>query len=198
MRVSEPVRRQSLMESLENRICLSDTSTTGIALADVNGDGRKDLIVTRFGHSGGLTVRLGNGDGTFGAASHPAGYTFARGAAVDVGDFNQDGSVDIVVYGGFSGAGGGGSGGLYVLLNGGGGAFATPARIGGTAFNGLSTGSLNDVKLAVADVNGDGHTDIAVSDPHLAFRGRHKAYGPEQYLLLGNGDGTFANGTPIT
>ena len=195
---SQPVARTSLMESLEGRLCFSDTTSTGVSLADVDGDGKRDLITTRSGHNGGLSVRFGNDDGTFGAPHYIAGYTFARGSTCDIADFNGDGHIDIVVYGGINGYNGGGSGGMYVLLNNGDGTFAAPERIGGTAFAGLASGSLNDVKLAVGIAVGQTDVDIIVTDPHLAFRGRHKAYRPETYLLTGNGDGTFNDATPIT
>jgi hypothetical protein len=195
---SESVSQSTpLFEALEKRLCMSTTipSTTGIALADLNGDGNKDLISTRFGHTGGLNVRFGNGNGTFGAPVFPFGYGFARGGTVDIGDFNKDGHIDVVVYGG----GPTGNGALYVLLNNGNGTLAAPVREGGAAFAGVASGSLDDVRLSVGDINNDGDVDILVSNPTLAYRrATHKFSGSDVWVLLGNGDGTFAAGVPVS
>ena len=186
-----------LVEALEKRLCLSTTTpgTTGIALADLNGDSNKDLISTRFGRTGGLNVRFGDGNGNFGAPVFPFGHGFARGATVDIGDFNKDNHIDVVVYGG----GPTGNGALYVLLNNGNGTLAAPVRIGGDAFAGVASGSLDDVRLSVGDINNDTDVDILVSNPTLAYRrATHKFSGSDVFVLFGNGNGTFAAGSPVS
>jgi len=65
----------------------------GIALADVNGDGRAD-IVTANTVSGDLSILLGDGAGGFAAATHLA--TGMGPVVVDVKDVTGDGIVDIV------------------------------------------------------------------------------------------------------
>jgi hypothetical protein len=68
--------------------------TTRIAFADLNGDGREDLVVANT-DSRAVTVRLGDGDGRFGAAR-----TVAAGnspSALAIADLNRDGRLDLAV-----------------------------------------------------------------------------------------------------
>ncbi len=125
-----------------------------VAAADVNGDGKDDLLVA---NGTGVGVLLGNGDGTFQAAN-----TFSAGGsgAIAVGDVNEDGRPDLIVANGTGAA---------VLLGNGDGTFETPTTFG--------SGGANAV--AVADVNGDGRLDIVITN------------GISAGVLLGNGDGTF-------
>jgi len=71
---------------------LSQGGISGLAVADINGDGIPDLI-SGNGTSGGLSVQLGNGDGTFqsGVAIFPVA------GATAVADFNQDGTPDVAM-----------------------------------------------------------------------------------------------------
>jgi hypothetical protein len=59
-----------------------------VAVTDLNGDGHLDIITS------GVTVLLGNGDGTF---SSPTSYAVPGGGALIVGDFNRDGQPDVAV-----------------------------------------------------------------------------------------------------
>src|SRR3982074_50240 len=86
----------------------TDYGTTGkptdVTTADVNGDGRLDLIISEaVGGSGGtlgescplgfMSVGFGNGDGTFQPGRR---YSVPPGAySVVVGDFTRDGILDI-------------------------------------------------------------------------------------------------------
>lgn len=71
----------------------------GLAVGDVNSDGRPDLIsANRNGNS--VTVLLCNANGTF--ANAPGGGSYLAGSAANhvvIGDFNGDNSVDLAVTG---------------------------------------------------------------------------------------------------
>src|SRR5829696_2545677 len=69
------------------------TNPHGVVAADVNGDGKRDLIVANAGSSS-VGVLRGNGDGTFGAAAtYPTG---AAPKAVAVARLDGDLAVDLV------------------------------------------------------------------------------------------------------
>jgi hypothetical protein len=146
-----------------------------IAVADVNGDGKPDVVVTNCG-SGTVGVLLGNGDGTFQAAvTYPSGGEAPQ--AIAIADVNGDGKPDILVANN-------GSGTVGVLLGNGDGTFQTAVTYD-------SGGPPAD--LAVADVNRDGNPDLVV-----ATCGTGGCFDPGGVLavLLGNGDGTFR--APLT
>ena len=105
-------------------------------VADVNGDGNPDLLVANVcadlyctgGDNGGVSVLLGNGDGTFQTAVN---YDTSGAYSISVADVNLDGKPDLVVDGG---------GGVSVLLGNGDGTFQTAVNYssggGRTSFGG--------------------------------------------------------------
>jgi hypothetical protein len=84
------------------RTTISDgASPTSVALADLNGDGRLDIVTTnqfdRMQHLPGIDVLLGNGDGTFGGPRFIA--TDGIVSTLAAVDLNGDGALDVVTTG---------------------------------------------------------------------------------------------------
>jgi hypothetical protein len=143
-----------------------------IAAADFNGDGKLDLaVVGDYVSAGGVTILLGNGDGTFAAAGPNLDPT-ADFALIATGDFNGDGIPDFVTpnYFEFGGS-------PTIFLGKGDGTFTYKK----TSF----TLDYFPTSVVVGDFNGDGVLDLAFSDLN----------GVE--IALGNGDGTFTE-TPAS
>ena len=163
-----------------NSYSIGTTLTRSLAAADVNGDGKLDLIAPDPSNSA-VAVLYGNGDGTFqNAVDFPAavaGVTAPTGVAV--GDFNKDTKPDIVVASstGCCPLGGG----ISVLLNSGAGSFLPPVLYSNPS--GVDAG-----QVAIADLNADGQLDVA----ETSMGGQNVA------VFLSNGDGTFQNAKNFT
>jgi hypothetical protein len=154
------------------------SNPNSVAVADVNGDGRPDIVTANnlFNTAGTVSVLLGNGDGTFAPQQ-----TFAVGwfpSSVVVADVNGDGRPDIVTGGAF---------GISVLLGNGDGTFQNQQ----TFFFGPF--SVIPVTMAVADVNGDGRPDLVVTHSGGYNPTTGKYDNPGVSVLLGRGDGTFGH-----
>ena len=143
----------------------SPVQTLGVA-ADFNGDGRLDQAVLNV--EGGISVLLGNSDGTFTMKSSPAVGNDPY--AMAVGDINGDDIPDLAVANNQDST-------VSILLGKGDGTF--------TAANSLSTPTYPEA-IAAGDFNGDGNVDLVVG-----------GYTNELQILFGNGDGTFTPGSAI-
>ena len=164
---------------------------TSVAVADLNGDGKPDLVVGNtclafvcVGVAGGIGVLLGNGDGTF---QPPVIYSSGGEIAtsVAIADVNGDHIPDVVV----SNCGGIGADGCQVgdafvgvLLGEGNGTFS-PVVVYDSGWSGAYS-------VVVADVNGDRRPDLVVSNV-----GGSSGSDATVSVLLGNGDGTFQTAT---
>jgi hypothetical protein len=138
------------------------TGPSSVAVADFNGDGIPDLVVTNY-NGNNVSVLLGNGDGTF---QSPVNFdTGMNPDSVAVGDFNGDGNTDLVVANRNSRT-------VSVLLGNGDATFQAPVPY---------TAGAGPFCVLVADLNGDGILDLAVANQNDNMVS----------VLLGNGDGTF-------
>jgi hypothetical protein len=69
------------------------SGASSVALADLDGDGKTDLVIA---HSkGDMSYLLGNGDGTFQSETHFPGGAFPAWTAI--ADFNGDGKPDLAI-----------------------------------------------------------------------------------------------------
>jgi hypothetical protein len=131
-----------------------DSSPTGLTAADINGDGRKDLIVANAG-SNSVSVLLNTTAAGATAPSFASEATFAVSAnpfRVAVADINGDGKPDLIVTNG-------GADGVSVQLNTTATGSTTPSFALQQTFD---TGATQDA-VATADLNGDGRPDLIVT-----------------------------------
>ncbi len=141
-----------------------------IEAADFNRDGIQDLATTSRDSSN-ISVALGFGGGQFGVPTTTS--LTNRPDSLKAADFNEDGILDLVV-GGFLTATH-----IGILLGTGSGGFGAPSFI--------DAGGLFTTGVTVADLNGDGHLDLATAN-----------YSSDSIsILLGNGTGAFAAATPL-
>ena len=155
---------------------------TPLVSADLNGDGRPDLV---FPYANGYPPRshdlvaFNNGDGTFTPYTieiPPTEAADSRTASYAFGDFNGDGKLDLAIM--RSGDTGQPARYLDVYLNGGNDSFALSASIYlGSGDRGLG--------IVAGDFDGDGKVDIAATRPIYATNYF------DYVILKGNGDGTF-------
>jgi VCBS repeat protein len=172
-----------------------------VAVADFNRDGRQDLAVLDANWhdfvpdpipEGSLSILFGNGDGTFGApVQYPSG---GAAMAMSVGDLNGDGAPDAVIAN--SHGHGGEASDLSVFLNDGTGVLGSPTTLALDVADYFPYGWTSPAALAIGDVTGDNHADIAVAIRGLLFSEPTPI--PSKLMVLpGNGNGTFQAGMTV-
>lgn len=150
----------------------------GMAVGDFNADGKLDVVVASGGTTAypgsGVSVSLGNGNGTFTQANGSPISLGQNLSAIVAADFNGDGKLDIAVTDSVNNE-------VIILLGNGDGTFGPPLTI--------PVGNQPD-QIIAGDFNNDGKLDLAIANEGDGT----------VTLLLGNGDGTFtqAVGSPYT
>ncbi|MDE2149913.1 MAG: VCBS repeat-containing protein [Gammaproteobacteria bacterium] len=145
-----------------------------VALSDVNGDGKLDLIAsssvpdTNVAQAWDAYVFLGDGNGGFVTPARAVLPVVGEGLSVDIGDANGDGRPDLL-FGSFGAS-------VELFTGNGDGTFG----IGVPYATGVSAG--DQPRFAIfADVNGDGHPDIVAANNKTDSLG----------VLLNDGTGRF-------
>ncbi|MCJ8052548.1 FG-GAP-like repeat-containing protein [Shinella curvata] len=146
------------------------TNAVDVAIADIDGDGALDLVVSNLGSTAKLLVLTGTGTGSFSTTTNlnvTAGDPSM--GFVRVADMNGDGHLDVVYdsYYDYS---------VRVLLSDGAGVFSQPGLA-------VSFGS-RPMSMTTGDVNGDGRTDAVTTSQNGVIT-----------VLLGDGQGGFQSVT---
>ncbi len=150
------------------RVDVAGSFTRRLKLADLNRDGRLDVVAANSRSPSGadntddVSVFLGHGDGTFGTAQSFA--ALGRNQSIAVADFDGDDLLDVAAVGNRSR--------ISLLLGNGDGTFGAPLT---------ETLAGESASVTTADLNGDGAADLVLSN----------------HVLIGNGDGSFQGPLPI-
>lgn len=156
------------------------THPAGVIVADLNNDGKRDLVTANNGYPNSVSVLLGNGSGGF--ASKTDFTTGVGPLAVAVGDFDKDGDLDIVTANdGISGLDVVGATVSLLLGNGSGGFSARTDYAAGTGC----------CSVAVGDFDGDGNPDLATANGAEGWSDADVP-GNSVSVLLGGGSGGFS------
>jgi hypothetical protein len=146
------------------------TGPAWIATGDFNKDGNIDVAVANQ-NSNTISILMGNGDGTFQPQTTvTTGNVPVSVITANIHDSNGNGNLDLVVANHSDNT-------ISILQGNGDGTFQSPATVIALP-NGYAPSS-----IAAADLNSDGHIDLAVTD-----QGNNSVS-----IFLGKGDGTFQN-----
>jgi hypothetical protein len=182
----------------------NNTQNRSVAVGDFNNDGNLDLTMVNdyaldwYGDpdpSNGVSVLLGNGDGSFQAPLNVRLYQGTKATSVAVGDFNNDGTLDLAVASTTDPVYPGDvyidNGLASVLLGNGDGSFRIQD---GTSvdISGNYSPTPSAVAVAVADFNGDGNQDFVVGTKEIDWS--NSGYSVDVVaMLLGDGQGNIAS-----
>jgi hypothetical protein len=146
-------------------------------LADVNGDKKADLIVNLFGSNGnpaGVSVALGDGDGTFQA---PKTVTNAHSVSL-VADFNGDGKPDLAVNQDTV---------FQFMFGNGDGTFSAGPHVSPSDGGGFG-------RIWAVDLNSDGKLDPILESGYITSKNAECSFHQDIGVFLSNG-GTFGSET---
>ena len=153
------------LQSVTTYAAGTGTGPFGVAAADLNGDGRLDLVTANFNHS--TSTLFGAPGGGFLAPTVYGAGNNSSPRVVAVADVNADGKPDVLTANA-------GSGTVGVLLNSGTGTLQPVVTYS------IGTASGTD-GIVVADINADNKPDLLASNSSNSTVA----------VLLGNGNGTF-------
>lgn len=151
---------------------------TGMAVADLNGDGHPDLVVLEgFGGAPGIYGLLSQADGTFKQSYvYPHVPGIVDYDAIAVGDLNEDGKADLAIADTY--------GDVSIALGNGDGTFASDStwEVFGTGDTGFAA--------AFVDLNGDGHLDLVTSGGTVGTSSSNYDVNAGDLVCVLFGDGT--------
>jgi hypothetical protein len=130
-----------------NRSTYTNLSSQAIVAGDFNGDGKLDLVTGGGVTPTMVTLRLGNGDGTFQAPRSVGQADSAQITDIAMGDLNHDGKLDVVAVSA--------AGTFNVFFGKGDGTFETPLSY---------TTLAAPLSVTTGDFYGNGLLDIAIGD----------------------------------
>jgi hypothetical protein len=144
-------------------------SPDGVAIGDLNGDGKPDLVTTSTDGVSRVSVLLNRGGGRFGAArTYRVGF---QPLSVSIGDLNGDGEPDLATANLVDGT-------VSVLIN----------RGDGRFLDSVDYPTVKDPwDIAIADLNGDGKPDLVTVSTNVPLGG----YVSRVSVFINQGDGTF-------
>jgi hypothetical protein len=144
-------------ESFQSRLdYVAGPSPYAVASADFNGDGIPDLALADSTGASQISILLGNGDGTFKPPSFFSTGTDTDPVAIMVGDFNQDGIPDLAVANYSTST-------VSIFIGVGNGTFQ-PHVDYAVGNLGVNHPEAEPTSIAIADFNGDGYPDLAITN----------------------------------